>query len=474
MALKPPDILNRLPSVSELLEKPQIRALVDRWNRSVVAGNVRSFLEELRNDFERRAAALPSIRELAERAARYVVSRQHQSLGIAINATGEICGPLWSSAPLAETALEHMIALGREYGTSASVDETVSHGELNAAVCRLTGAAAARVVHSYQGATCLALAALATGREVIVGAESTGDGWLSKFAASTSTTLIHVVGSTVSSGEDYGAFFSPATAAVLEIRDDDHSNIRAASATLQSRVALARERNVPFIDALGAAPIVSPPASIAFPGRTAAESIAAGADLVILRGDAFVGGPACGILLGREDVIRRISEHSLLVSLEIDPLRAAALAATLACYENQSDKTPAIPVWQCLSASIDNLRNRAERLAAQLGHGEGVATAAAIETRSRILPNFAGEGWPSYGVSLTATGESIRVLNERLQASKIPICGRLEADQIVLDLRTVLPRQDRLIVDSLLGPPSADTPQPAANSSESPPSEPLV
>src|SRR4051794_36564368 len=117
MNIKPPDILNRLPSVSELLEKPPIRALAERWNRSVVAGNVRSFLEELRSDFERRTAALPSIRELAERAARYVVSRQHQTLGIAINATGELYGRAWSSAPLAETALEHMIALGREYGT---------------------------------------------------------------------------------------------------------------------------------------------------------------------------------------------------------------------------------------------------------------------------------------------------------------------------------------------------------------------
>ncbi len=263
MALKPPDILNRLPSVSELLEKPQIRALADRWNRSVVAGNVRSFLEELRNDFERRAAALPSIRELAERAARYVVSRQHQSLGIAINATGEICGPSWTSAPLAETALEHMIALGREYGTSSAVNETVSHSELRASACRLTGATAARAVHSYAGAIWLALAALAGGREVLVGGDSSGDGWLSKVAASTNTTLKRVA-----SGEDYGALFSPATAAILENSDENHSVTGATSATLQSRVARARERNVPFIDALGAAPIVSPPASIAFTGRT--------------------------------------------------------------------------------------------------------------------------------------------------------------------------------------------------------------
>ena len=56
MAIKPPDLLNRIPSVADLLEKPPIRALVDRWNRSVVAGGVKSFLDELGSDLQRRAA----------------------------------------------------------------------------------------------------------------------------------------------------------------------------------------------------------------------------------------------------------------------------------------------------------------------------------------------------------------------------------------------------------------------------------
>ena len=117
MAIKPPEFLNRLPSVNELLDKPPIRALYERWNRSVVAGGVRSFLDELKTDLRRRAAdaQLPSLRELAERAARYVVSRQEQSLGTAINATGQIWGSTWSSRPLSDAALERAVAVGREF-----------------------------------------------------------------------------------------------------------------------------------------------------------------------------------------------------------------------------------------------------------------------------------------------------------------------------------------------------------------------
>ena len=182
MDIKPPDLLNRLPSVAELLEKPQIRALVDRWNRSQVVGGVRSFLEEMRSDFERRAADLPSIRELAERAARYVVSRQQHALGIAINATGQLGGSNWASMPLAEVALERTIALGREFAVETQAT-AAAQGELESLLCRLTGAEAATVVHSYSGAAWLTLAGLAAGREVLVARAEVGDVQRRRFAA---------------------------------------------------------------------------------------------------------------------------------------------------------------------------------------------------------------------------------------------------------------------------------------------------
>ena len=118
MATKPSDLLSRLPSANELLEKPPIRALADRWNRSVVAAGVRSFLDELRSDLERRAADvhLPSLRELAERAARHVAvlaavgpcARRSTRPAASLR-------PTWSGPPLADDALERIVSLGRGY-----------------------------------------------------------------------------------------------------------------------------------------------------------------------------------------------------------------------------------------------------------------------------------------------------------------------------------------------------------------------
>jgi L-seryl-tRNA(Ser) seleniumtransferase len=461
MAIKPPDLLNRLPSVSELLDKPPIRALADRWNRSAVAAGVRSFLDELRSDLQRRAAEMPSIRELAERAARYVASREHHSLGVAINATGRFWGPPWMSAPLAEAALERCVVFGREYAVSPPAT-TGTTAELEALVCRLTGAQAVAIVHSYSGAVLLALSALAAEREVLVAraevGDVSGDDSLLKLAELARAVLKEVGATNRSAAADYEAAASPRAAAILILSTDSYRVAGdTCAAALEELVAIARDREMLLVDASGSAPLVNPPSSINWPRRSAQTSVAAGADLTIIRGDGLVYGPSCGILLGTKEVIGRIVQHPLFSAWQLDPLRAAALLATVTCYDGPSLGVDTLPLWQCLNTSVENLRNRAERMAAQLTHADGVASVTAMETRSPLSAALAGSGWPSYAVVLAAANGDIASLDNHLKAARFPIVGRVEGDRIVLDLRTVIPRQDKLVVDSLLGHSPGDT-----------------
>ena len=260
MAIKPPDLLNRLPSVSELLDKPPIRALADRWNRSAVAAGVRSFLDELRSDLQRRAAEMPSIRELAERAARYVASREHHSLGVAINATGRFWGPPWMSAPLAEAALERCVAFGREYAVSPPPTTGNLSAELEALLCRLTGAQAAAVVHGYSGAVWLALSALAAEREVLVAraevGDVSGDDSLPKLAELAQRVLKEVGATNRSVAIDYEAAASPRAATILILSTDSYRVAGdTGAAGMEELVAIARDRELLLVDALGAAPL---------------------------------------------------------------------------------------------------------------------------------------------------------------------------------------------------------------------------
>jgi L-seryl-tRNA(Ser) seleniumtransferase len=290
-----------------------------------------------------------------------------------------------------------------------------------------------------------------------VGDVGTSDS-LPKLAEAAKATLTEVGTTNSAVAADYEAAASPRTAAILTASSDTYRVVgQTAAVELDELVNLARERELNSIDALGAAPLVAPPATVSWPRRSAAASIAAGVDLVILRGDGLVGGPSCGILLGSNEVIRRITAHPLFAAWSIDSLRMAALTATLECYENRSTGIHQIPVWQCLTVSVDNLRNRAERIAPQLAKAEGIASAIPVETRSplaAVLP----KGMPSYGIALSTAGGDVHTLDMLLRSARFPIHGRIEDDRIILDLRTVLPRQDTMLIDALAGTKTSNAP----------------
>jgi L-seryl-tRNA(Ser) seleniumtransferase len=459
MAPKPLDFLNRIPNVSELLEKQPLRTLSDRLNRSVVASGVRSFLEELRTDLQRRAAEVPTIRELAERAARYVVSHQQTSQRAIINATGRIIGSPWVNVPLADHALERALQTGRNFvlapGAETNARSPLS-ADAEALACRLTGAQAAIALHSYAGALWLTLAALATDREVLVSRADVGDvdsaGPLPKLAASARAHLKDVGTANRTAACDYEAAASPRASILLRLNSDDYRIVgETAAAELEELIAIARDRELVLVDAAGAAPLTDPPSSISWPRQSVRAKLAAGVDLVLVRGDGLIGGPSCGILAGRQEIVRRIAEHPLLAAWKLDALRLAALAGTLECYENSPPGEPSLPVWQCLAAPIENLRNRAERLAPQLAAADGIAAAVAVETRSPIAAAIVGGGWPSYGIVLTPKDADAARLERRMTSAAQPVVGRIENDGLVLDLRTVFPRQDKSLVEALAG-----------------------
>ncbi|HEX2477611.1 MAG TPA: hypothetical protein VHK01_22835 [Lacipirellulaceae bacterium] len=459
MATKPLDFLNRIPSVSDLLEKQPLRTLSDRLNRSVVASGVRSFLDELRTDLQRRAAEVPTIRELAERAARYVVSHQQTSHRATINATGRIIGSPWVSVPLADHALERALHTGRNFVMTPAAQPLARSplsADAEALICRLTGAQAAAVVHSYAGALWLTLSALATDREVLISRAEVGEvdsaGPLPKLAASARAVLKDIGTANRTAAADYEAAASPRAAILLKLTSDEYRIVgETSSAELEELVALARDRELVLVDAAGAAPLADPPPSVCWPRQSVRARLAAGVDLVLVRGDGLAGGPLCGIVAGRQEIVRRITEYPLFAAWQLDALRLAGLAGTLECYENSPPGEQSLPVWQCLTTPIENLRNRADRLAPQLAKAEGIASAVPVETRSPIAAALIDGGWPSFGIALTPADGNLQGLQQRLTNAPQPVVGRIESERLVLDLRTVFPRQDKLLVESLTG-----------------------
>lgn len=460
MPNKPSDLLNRIPSVGELLEKPQVKALAAKWNRSSVAAGLRSFLDELRTDLQRRAtnAGLPSARELAERAAQYVIALHEHADHPAINATGRLFGPPFISLPLSEKALERCVVFGREFVAASTAHEAAGTAGLSvdtvSALCRMTGAERATAVHSYAGAIWLALFARRNEGAVVVAKSQTGEVEsncsIANLASSAQVALCEVGSVNRIRLDDYRSALDAGAQAILHVEPDRYHIVGEAGAVeVELLGPLARERQVGLIDAVGSASLTE---FHELNSSSVRASIAAGANLVIVRGNGLIGGPACGILLGGAAEIEAIESNPLFGAWRLDALSAAALEGTVASLSSRPGQS-SLPVQELLAASVENLRNRAERIVQQLAGASTISSAEAIPLRGSLVPAVPkGSGHPSYGVSLTpAEGRGAQSLCRRLAAGAHSVVGRIADGRVVLDLRTVFPRQDQALVTAIQG-----------------------
>jgi len=182
----------------------------------------------------------------------------------------------------------------------------------------------------------------------------------------------------------------------------------------------------------------------------ASQSIKAGADVALFSGDKLVGGPQCGIIVGRRKWVDRIAKHPMARALRVDKMTFAGLAATLRLYRDPEKARLAVPLLHLLTTSMENLRNRAERLAPQM------AAAGAIEQAEPIEDvTFLGGGsipaqkLGTWCIALKPTGMNVDQLAAALRLGTSPVIGRVQQDRLLLDLRSVIPRQDAALVDAV-------------------------
>ena len=137
--------------------------------------------------------------------------------------------------------------------------------------------------------------------------------------------------------------------------------------------------------------------------------------------------------------------NSLFRALRVDKLTYAALEATLLAYVKRDYNS--IPVLRMMRLSKDAIRARAEEIAdkirsskisVDLIDGESVIGGGAAP--SAVLPTCL--------LAITSTDLSADKLAEQLRKSDPTIISRVQEDRVLLDLRTVFPKQDKFIAQA--------------------------
>jgi L-seryl-tRNA(Ser) seleniumtransferase len=406
-----------IPRTDQLLALPEVQRARTRLGEHAVKAAVRDVQERARR------GDLPPD-QVQDALLASLAARTTTTLRPVLNATGVVVHTNLGRAPLSAGAVEALISASGyvdvelDLGTGARSKRGVATRDALLAAC--PAAEDALVVNNGAAALVLATTALAAGAEVVVSRGELieiGAGFrLPDLIASTGARLREVGTTNRTHLKDYEEAIGPQTGCVLKVHQ---SNFRVVGFTtavgLPDLKALTMANGIPLVADLGSGLLAPDPLLPDEPD--AATALSEGADVVTASGDKLLGGPQAGIVLGRADVVSRMSRHPLARAVRADKLTLAALEATVG--------GGASPVTQALHADRDRLRSRAERLATALG-------ASVVAHDGRVGGGGApGVPLPGWAVRLPEAAA------EALRAGDPAVLPRVHDGACLLDLRCI-------------------------------------
>ena len=449
--------MRAIPSIEQLRQRPKLLALEPTYGRAAILDALRVEAAAMRAESAAGHAPDDVVNAIERAAIERLTVECAPSLRRVINATGVIVHTNLGRAPLARAAAARVAELSAGY-TNLEYDVTVgARGRRDAhaqrLLCRLTGADAAVVVNNNAAATLLVLAALATGREVIISRGELveiGGGFRVPDVLAQSGAVLREVGTTNRTrAADYAAAISDRTALILRVHP---SNFRIEGFTerpsLAELIDVARRFDVAVVEDAGSGYLsdsLRDDAGALRDEPVISESIAAGAGIVMFSGDKLLGGPQAGIIVGRDPLLARIRTHPLMRALRVDKMTYAALEATLEEYAADRAQSN-VPVAFMVAMPLEAIERRARAFADAL-NASGIRAGVADGESTIGGGSAPGATLPTKLVAIEGEA-SPQQIERRLREYDVPIIARIENDRVVLDLRTVDPTDDRVLISA--------------------------
>ena len=443
--------LSKLPSVEALLQRPTMMDMMVEYGRPLALEAIRTAIEEIRQKAISDQEKVPEVDAFMALAEQILSEWVRPTLEPVINATGVILHTNLGRAPLSEATIAAMQAVGHAYST---LEFDIAKGKRGSRylhvedlLVRLTGAEAGLVVNNNASALLLILSALANRKRVLISRTQLveiGGGFRVPDIMKQSGAILEEIGATnrVHLTDYEKAIDELPIKLVLRAHQSNFQIVGFSSEPpLDKIVDVAHAAGLPLVDDIGSGTLLNTEDYGLEHEMTVHESLAAGSDLVCFSGDKLLGGPQAGIIVGRADLIAKLRRHPLARAVRADKIALVGLSATLLHYI-KSEAEIKVPVWQMISMTAEEARRRAEKWIFALRRGEVIESVSTVGGGS--LP---GAELPTYVLALDV--QKPDAFLARLRRAHPAIIARVEDKRVLIDPRTVLPKQEGALLVEL-------------------------
>ncbi|MBE9591862.1 MAG: L-seryl-tRNA(Sec) selenium transferase, partial [Proteobacteria bacterium] len=320
----------------------------------------------------------------------------------------------------------------------------------------LTGAESAMVVNNNAAAVLITLDTIAKDKEVIISrgqlVEIGGSFRIPEVMRKSGARMFEIGTTNKTTIDDYEAAIVSNTALLLKVHTSNFQTVGfTEEVSLDALVALGKKYNLPVMEDLGSGCFIDFSLYGLTKEPTVQDSVAKGADIITFSGDKMLGGPQCGIILGKEKIISAIKANQLARALRVDKLTLFALQETLSLYRDEKKAIQQIPTLRMICQSYQSVCRRAKKLLNMIERVDNTNISLRLcdgfsrvgggampleEIRSRLLCISPGRLSAPFIVNL-------------LHSYNPPIIARLEKDQVLLDVRTIQEKEVKIVAEAI-------------------------
>jgi L-seryl-tRNA(Ser) seleniumtransferase len=454
-------LLKDIPSVDECLKSSYGLKWLGVYPRRTVLKAVRDVLGSRRAEILKGKEPDISPASLSEDIEKELFTLSSYKLRPVINATGVVIHTNLGRALLSEEALKNVIMLATSYSNLeydiSKAKRGKRHSHIKDIIVELTGAEDAIVVNNNAAAVLVCLNTFAKDREVVVSRGELveiGSSFRIPEVMEASGAALREIGSTNKAHlRDYENAICGSTAMLMKVHPSNYKVIGfTEEVSMEELSGLGREFKVPVMADLGSGCMIDLEKYGVHGEPTVQSVIKSGVDIITFSGDKLLGGPQAGIIIGKKKYISKIQQNPMLRALRIDKLTLASLEATLMQFLDEEKAVRDIPSLRMLTEQKEMIKKRARRIHTSLK--KYISENAVIEVISD--QSRAGGGalpetdFPTFAVSIKPRNMSVNKLEKRLRESSPPVIARIQEGALFIDVRTVLDREIKPLVNAVI------------------------